>query len=71
MAQVVELVFSQNSSSRVFFCFAYLDQPFMMTKHVIFFNSFFHRNFFFVGHLQPHDRKYAKTNVDSITFRLR
>ena len=36
MAQIAELVFSQNSGSRVLFCFAYLDQPFMRTKLINF-----------------------------------
>ena len=36
MAQISELVFLQNSSSGVLFCFAYLDQPFMRTNHVNF-----------------------------------
>ena len=53
MAQVAELVFSQNSSSRVLFLFAYLDQPFMRTKHVIFFNSFFSPQFFLFDTYNP------------------
>ena len=36
MAQIAELVFSQNSASRVLICFEYLDQPFMRTKHINF-----------------------------------
>ena len=34
MAQVAELVSSQNSSLRVLFCFAYLDQLFIRTNHI-------------------------------------
>ena len=49
MAQVAELVFSQNSSSRVLFCFAYLDQPFIRTNHInlVFLTVFFTAIFFF------------------------
>ena len=49
MAQIAELIFSQNPGSWVLFFFAYLDQPFMTTKHINFgfFNGFFHFKFVF------------------------
>ena len=47
-----------------FFCFVYLDQPFMITKHIFLFflTVFFTSNLFFVWHLlwhYRHNRKYA------------
>ena len=45
MAEIAELVFSQNSASRVLICFAYLDQPFMRTKYI---NFVFLTVFFFL-----------------------
>ena len=48
MAQVAELVSSQNSSLRVLFCFAYLDQLFIRTNHINFvFLTVFLLQFFF------------------------
>ena len=49
MAQIAELVFSQNSASRVLICFEYLDQPFMRTKHInfVFLTVFFYFKFVF------------------------
>ena len=53
MAQIAELIFSQNPGSWVLFFFAYLYQPFMTTKHINFgffngfFNGFFHFKFVF------------------------
>ena len=43
MAQIAELIFSQNPGSWVLCFFAYLYQPFMTTKHInfVFFNGFF------------------------------
>ena len=64
IAQIAELVFSQNFGSRFFFCFVYLDQPFMIKKHIFLFflTVFFTSNLFFVWHLlwhYRHNRKYA------------
>ena len=48
MAQVAELVSSQNSSLRVLFCFAYLDQLFIRTNHInLFFLTVFLTAIFF------------------------
>ena len=52
------LVFPQNSSLRVLFCFGYLDQLLIRTKHIIFFNDNFHQIFCSSLWRYRHDLKY-------------
>ena len=61
MAQIAEPVFLQNSSSRVLFCFAYLDQPFMRTNHVNF--VFFTAKYLFDTYFDDTARTYINMQL--------